>query len=65
MQIAPFYDYERKDIFEWDPFDYLHWLRNIEDCEEFNGNEKTRRYVKNLADCLFEKIKRDVYNRQK
>lgn len=60
MQIAPFYDYERKNVFDWDPFDYLHWLRNIEDCEEFCGNEARRKITKFIGDGLFERIQRDM-----
>ena len=59
MQIAPFFDHERKNIFDWDPFDYLHWLRNIQDCEEFMGNERTMKFVKMIADGLFSKIETD------
>ena len=60
MQIAPFYDHEHKSVFEWDPFDYLHWLRNIQDNEEFKGNEQDRMMVKKIADGLFDKIKHDM-----
>ncbi len=60
MQIAPFSDHERKNIYDWSPFDYLHWLRNIQDGEEFMGNEASRNFVKQIADGLFDRIKHDT-----
>ena len=39
MQICPCYDYERKDVKDWDVFDYLNVLRNQADRYEFNGKQ--------------------------
>ena len=65
MQIAPFYDHERKNVYDWDPFDYLHWLRNIQDGEEFMGNDVTAKFTKMIADGLFERIKIDLEKRDR
>lgn len=60
MQVSPITDYERKNIQDWDYFDYLNCFRNAADRCEFNGDEKGKEIISKIADSLQNRIKRDL-----
>lgn len=64
MQICPTHDHERKDIKDWDVFNYLNALRNEADRYEFNGQLDISRAFNNFAHALLEKEVHDYNKRQ-
>lgn len=52
--------FQKKNVFDWEPFDYLHWLRTIQDAEEQMGNIKEAKYVKMVVDGLQKRISIDT-----
>ena len=60
MQTSNVQDFSEKNVFDWEPVDYLHWLRTIQDGEELLGNTKAAKYVKMIADGLQIRISNDT-----
>lgn len=63
MQICPSYDHERKDIDDWDVFDYLNDLHNEADRYEFNGQQDIANAFNSYARSLLKKEVSD-YNKR-
>ena len=63
MQICPSYDHERKDIDDWDVFDYINALSNEADRYEFNCKQDIANAFNSFARSLLKKEVSD-YNKR-
>lgn len=63
MQICPSHSHERKDIKDWDVFDYLNALHNEADRYEFDGKLDIANAFNSFARTLLKKEVND-YNKR-
>lgn len=63
MQICPSYDHERKDIKDWDVFDYLNALHNEADRYEYDGKQDIANAFNSFARSLLKKETSDYDKR--
>ena len=64
MQICPSYDYQRKDIKDWDVFDYLSAIHNEADRYELNGKLEISKALNDFARSILRKEVNDYNKRQ-